>query len=191
MGPRRGLVLPLVPRGDRRILVVSGPNLQLLGTREPEVYGSTTLADIHARLAAVARERGAVVEARQSNHEGDLVTWIGEASRAGFHGVVVNPGGYTHTSVALLDAVRAAGVPVVEVHLSNPDAREEFRHRSLLARACLGRVAGFGAASYELGLLGLLVHLEGPPRGERKSPRRVGGGRARSTLRIVDRKRGA
>ena len=164
MGQRRGLVLPLRPRrrSTLRILVVSGPNLQLLGTREPQVYGTSTLADVHQKLAQLAEKHGVVVEARQSNHEGDLVTWIGEARLAGFHGVVVNPGGYTHTSVALLDAVKASNVPVVEVHLSNPDAREGFRRRSLLARACVGRVAGFGPASYELGLLGLLAHLRAP-----------------------------
>jgi len=147
-----------------KILVVSGPNLQLLGEREPSVYGTTTLVEIHARLAEVAARRGAEIVARQSNHEGDLVTWVGEARRDGFSGVLINPGGYTHTSVALLDAVRACGLPVVEVHLSNPDAREGFRRRSWVARGCVGRVAGFGPRSYELGLEGLLG-VEQQPRG--------------------------
>ncbi len=142
-----------------RVRVVSGPNLQLLGEREPAVYGSTTLGEIHAALTALAAARGASIEARQSNHEGDLVTWVGEARRDGFDGVVINPGGLTHTSVSLLDAVRACELPVIEVHLSNPDAREGFRRRSFVARGCLGRVAGFGPRSYELGLTGLLDHL--------------------------------
>lgn len=142
-----------------RILVLSGPNLQLLGHREPSIYGTTTLREIHEQLARVAGELGASLEARQSNHEGELVTWLGEAGRDGFSGVVINPGGYTHTSVALLDAAKASGLPVIEVHLSNPDARESFRRRSYVARGCLGRVAGFGPLSYELGLRGLLRHL--------------------------------
>lgn len=141
------------------ILVLSGPNLQLLGHREPSIYGTTTLREIHEQLARVAGELGASLEARQSNHEGELVTWLGEAGRDGFSGVVINPGGYTHTSVALLDAAKASGLPVIEVHLSNPDARESFRRRSYVARGCLGRVAGFGPLSYELGLRGLLRHL--------------------------------
>lgn len=142
-----------------RILVLSGPNLQLLGHREPSIYGTTTLREIHEQLARVAGELGASLEARQSNHEGELVTWLGEAGRDGFSGVLINPGGYTHTSVALLDAAKASGLPVIEVHLSNPDARESFRRRSYVARGCLGRVAGFGPLSYELGLRGLLRHL--------------------------------
>ena len=146
-----------------RVRVVSGPNLQLLGEREPTVYGTTTLAEIHAACARLAQERGATIEARQSNHEGDLVTWVGEARRDGFAGVVLNPGGYTHTSVALLDAVRACALPVIEVHLSNPETREGFRRRSYVARGCLGRVAGFGPRSYELGLAGLLDHLLASP----------------------------
>jgi 3-dehydroquinate dehydratase II len=144
-----------------RVLVLSGPNLQLLGTREPSVYGTATLAAIHARLDEIARARGAVVEARQSNHEGELVTWAGEAPSAGFRGLVLNPGAYTHTSLALYDALRAAALPAIEVHLSNPDAREVFRRRSRVAPACLGRVAGFGPLSYELGLLALIAHLRG------------------------------
>ena len=143
-----------------RVRVVSGPNLQLLGEREPTVYGTTTLDLIHVTLTGLAAARGASLEVRQSNHEGDLITWVGEAGRDGFDGIVLNPGGYTHTSIALLDAVRASGRPVIEVHLSNPEAREGFRRRSYVARGCLGRVAGFGPRSYELGLLGLLDHLD-------------------------------
>ena len=170
---RRGEVVTLPRREPPRILVVSGPNLQLLGTREPEVYGTTTLADIHARLTEVAKGHGATIEARQSNAEGDLVTWIGEAGRDGFHGVLVNPGAYTHTSIALFDAAKASGVPLVEVHLSNPDAREAFRRQSYIARAAVGRVAGFGWRSYELGLLGLLAQLGSPPPRSRGSRAKV------------------
>lgn len=144
-----------------RVRVVSGPNLDLLGTREPQVYGTATLDDIHRSLEAAAAARGASVECLQSNHEGDLVTWVGRAGREGFGGVVLNAGGLTHTSVALLDAVRASGVPVVEVHLSNPEAREPYRRRSRIAAACVGKVAGFGPASYVLGLIALLDRLRG------------------------------
>jgi 3-dehydroquinate dehydratase-2 len=139
-----------------RILCISGPNLQLLGTREPAIYGSEKLGDIHARLEARARHLGVEVEARQTNHEGTMVDWIGDASKDGFAGMLLNPGAYTHTSIALLDALRATGVPCVEVHLSNPDAREPFRRRSYVARACVARIAGFGADGYELALDGLV-----------------------------------
>jgi 3-dehydroquinate dehydratase-2 len=139
-----------------RILCISGPNLQLLGTREPDVYGRDTLADIHARLAERARTLGVDAEARQTNHEGAIVDWIGSAPAQGFAGLLVNPGAYTHTSIAILDGLRAVGLPCIEVHLSNPDAREPFRRRSWIARGCVGRVAGFGADSYELALDGLV-----------------------------------
>jgi 3-dehydroquinate dehydratase-2 len=139
-----------------RILCISGPNLQLLGTREPGVYGRTTLAEIHARLEARARALGAEVATRQTNHEGGIVDWIGEAREAGFAGLLLNPGAYTHTSIAIYDALRAVALPCVEVHLSNPDAREPFRRRSYIARACVGRVSGFGPESYELALEGLV-----------------------------------
>jgi 3-dehydroquinate dehydratase-2 len=145
--------------GSVRVLCVSGPNLQLLGTREPEVYGRATLAEIHTRLEARGRELGAQVDARQTNHEGTIVDWIGEAPAAGFVGLLLNPGAYTHTSIAIHDALKAVALPCVEVHLSNPDAREPFRRRSRVARACIGRVAGFGAGSYELALDGLIRHL--------------------------------
>lgn len=146
-----------------RISVISGPNLDRLGTREPAIYGTTTLPEIHAMVEAAARAEGAVAVCRQSNHEGDLVGWIGRAREEGFAGVVLNAGAYTHTSIALLDAIKASGVPVIEVHLSNPDAREPFRRRSRIAPVCLGRVAGFGPRSYVLGLQGLLHHLRPRP----------------------------
>ena len=139
-----------------RVLCVSGPNLQLLGTREPSVYGRDTLGDIHTRLEAAARVLAVEIDARQSNHEGVILDWIGSAPRDGFAGLLINPGAYTHTSIALFDAVRAVSLPCVEVHLSNPEAREPMRRRSYIARACVGRVVGFGADSYELGLAGLV-----------------------------------
>ena len=143
-----------------RVLCISGPNLQLLGTREPEVYGRDTLAEIHERLGVRGRELGANVDTRQTNHEGAIVDWIGAAPGEGVHGFLLNPGAYTHTSIAIYDALRAVALPCVEVHLSNPDAREAFRRRSRIAAACLGRVAGFGAASYALALEGLIAHLK-------------------------------
>jgi 3-dehydroquinate dehydratase-2 len=142
-----------------KILCISGPNLQLLGSREPAVYGRETLAEIHARLAARGRELGASVEARQTNHEGAIVDWIGGAPSDGFGGLLLNPGAYTHTSIAIYDALRAVGLPCVEVHLSNPDGREAFRRRSRVAAACIGRVAGFGGTSYLLALEGLVARL--------------------------------
>lgn len=142
-----------------RILCLSGPNLQLLGTREPEIYGSTTLAEIHDELAKVASARRASVDCRQSNHEGALVDWIGDA-RGKFDGMLLNAGAYTHTSIALRDAISAAAVPCVEVHLSNPEAREVFRRRSRIAPVCIAKVAGFGAASYRIALSALLDRLD-------------------------------
>ncbi len=143
----------------RRILCISGPNLRLLGTREPEVYGKETLDQIHARLAARAGELGATLETVQSNHEGEIVDHIG-AARGRFDGLLINAGAYTHTSIAVLDAVRAVGLPCVEVHLSNPEAREPFRRRSYVAQACIGKVTGFGGDSYLLALEGLVGHLQ-------------------------------
>lgn len=142
-----------------KVLCISGPNLQLLGTREPEVYGREALGEIHTRLQARARSLGAEVEARQTDHEGTIVDWIGSAPTDGFAGLLLNPGAYTHTSLAIYDALRAVGLPCIEIHLSNPDAREAFRRRSRVAPACVGRVAGFGADSYELGLEGLVKWL--------------------------------
>lgn len=135
----------------KSILVINGPNLNLLGKREPGIYGNLTLADIEAQLRARAAELKVGVEFYQSNHEGDLVDRIGQAAGK-FSCIIINPGAYTHTSIAIQDAVRAAGVPTIEVHLSNIAAREEYRHTSLVAPACLGQISGLGANSYLLAL---------------------------------------
>lgn len=140
------------------VLVLHGPNLNLLGTREPEVYGTTTLAEIDAALAERAAARGCAVECHQSNHEGTLLDLL-HGARGRCAGVVLNPGGLTHTSVALRDAIAAVALPVIEVHLTHTDAREPFRRRSLVAPVCAGRVSGFGAWSYYLALDGLLARL--------------------------------
>lgn len=144
----------------RRILVIHGPNLNLLGRREPEVYGRVTLAEIDDRLRTAATALGAHLDTFQSNIEGELVDRIQAAMDDGTDGIVINPAAYTHTSVAVRDALSACGLPAVEVHLSNPETREEFRRISLVADVVAGRVAGFGAASYELGLQGLWNILE-------------------------------
>lgn len=142
-----------------KLLLVNGPNLKRLGLREPEIYGRTTLAELEEALSAEALALGASLTSRQSNSEGDLVTWVGEAGADGFAGVLLNPGAYTHSSYALYDAIRSSGVPVIEVHISNPEAREAFRHRSVIAPACSGKVAGLGVRSYSLALRGLIETL--------------------------------
>ncbi|MBL8077898.1 MAG: type II 3-dehydroquinate dehydratase [Anaerolineales bacterium] len=138
-----------------KILILHGPNLNLLGTREPEVYGSMTLGDIDKKIIRLGKELGAEIKCLQSNHEGALIDALHDA-RTWANGVVFNPGGYTHTSVALRDAISAIVIPVIEVHLSNVYAREEFRHTSLVSAVCKGKVSGFGWRSYELGLRGLV-----------------------------------
>ena len=143
-----------------RILFINGPNLNLLGQRETAVYGRATLADIRRRVATRARKLGAQVDFIQSNHEGVIVDRIGQA-RKRYAAIVINPAAYTHTSVAIRDAISAVGLPAVEVHLSNIHAREEFRHTSLIVPVCQGQICGFGWRSYLLGLQALLDLLEG------------------------------
>ena len=132
-----------------KILVLHGPNLNLLGSREPEVYGRTTLVDIETKVRERAQARGASIEFLQSNQEGDLVGWIQQA-KGEYDVIVLNAAAYTHTSVALRDAISAVGVPTIEIHLSNVHAREEFRHKSLIAPVCRGQIVGFGINSYLL-----------------------------------------
>jgi 3-dehydroquinate dehydratase II len=134
------------------IFVLNGPNLNLLGTREPEIYGTDTLDDIAGRLDDQARVAGADIDFRQSNHEGHLIDWLHEAQAVGAKAVLLNAGGYTHTSIAIHDAIKSVKVPVIEVHLSDPHAREEFRHLSYVGMAALSCFAGHGAQSYELAL---------------------------------------
>jgi 3-dehydroquinate dehydratase-2 len=154
-----------------RALVLHGPNLNLLGTREPGIYGHATLADVDRTVQTHGRAHGITVVCRQSNHEGELIGWLQTAARERFFGVVFNPGAFTHYSIALRDAVAAIDVPVVEVHLSNVHAREEFRRHSVIAPAARGQIAGFGPQSYILGL-DALVALAGRARPRRASSRR-------------------
>lgn len=134
------------------VYVLNGPNLNLLGMREPEIYGSDTLDDIAGRLEDRARELGVGIDMRQSNHEGHLIDWLHEAQAKGARAVILNAGAFTHTSVALHDAVKAINIPVIEVHLSNPQARESFRHHSFISPVARGTVTGLGALGYELAL---------------------------------------
>lgn len=149
--------------GSLRVLVLHGPNLNLLGQREPETYGRRTLAEIDQQLVELAAELDAAIECRQSNHEGELVELIHRAYGR-FDGILINPAAYTHTSVALRDALAGVGLPAVEVHMSNVYARESFRHRSFLAPICVGTLCGFGAGSYMLGLRALIDYLNDRPR---------------------------
>lgn len=140
----------------KKILVIHGPNLNLLGTREPGIYGRVTLAKINQMLKVDAKKIKVTLAIKQSNHEGQIVDWIGRAKKNKFQGILINPAAYTHTSVALRDAVAACGLCVVEVHLSNIYSREEFRHKSLISPVASGTILGFGAKSYTLGLAALL-----------------------------------
>lgn len=142
-----------------KILVLNGPNLNLLGTREPEVYGKQTLADILQTLVAEAEASGVTLETLQSNHEGELIDQVQRAGAEGFLGIIINPGGYTHTSVALRDAIAGVGLPTIEVHLSNIHAREQFRQHSYIAPVAIGQICGFGSLGYSLALRALLSRI--------------------------------
>lgn len=136
----------------KKILILHGPNLNMLGIRQPEIYGDTTLDGINKQLRSLASELDVSVDMLQSNHEGELVTWAQEALAKGYHAIVLNPAAYTHSSIALRDALSATGIPVVEVHLSNIHRREEFRKKSLIAEVAVGQITGFGVNSYLLAL---------------------------------------
>lgn len=142
-----------------QILVINGPNLNMLGVREPSVYGSTTLGDIEQMCMKTAKEVGLTISFRQSNHEGEIVTWIQEAIK-GFDGIVINAAAYTHTSVAILDALKMTGVPIIEVHISNVFAREAFRHHSYISPVATGVICGLGAEGYTLALRALASQLK-------------------------------
>jgi len=142
-----------------KLLVLHGPNLNLLGTREPEVYGSESLVDINNGLHDYARQKGVEVDCYQSNHEGELIDRIHQAKTEGISGIVINPGGLTHTSVSLRDAIAAVSIPVVEVHLSNIQSRESFRHHSFITPVAVGQISGFGAEGYKLAIQGFLSLL--------------------------------
>lgn len=153
---------------SRKILVLNGPNLNLLGTREPAIYGRATLADIGAATTERGRELGFEIDFRQSNSESELVSWIQEA-RSGFAGIIVNAGAYTHTSIAILDALAAVEAPIIEVHLSNIYRRESFRHQSFVSRAATGIVAGLGAKGYELAVEAIAGLAQGADGGRGKT----------------------
>lgn len=143
-----------------KILVLNGPNLQLLGTRKREVYGSTTLEEIRQNLDNIASELGVELDFYQSNHEGDLVDRIGNAKTEGVDGIVINPAAYTHTSIAIRDAIEGVSIPAIEIHLSNIHAREEFRQKSMTAPVCIGQIAGLGPDGYEWALRAMAKHLK-------------------------------
>lgn len=147
-----------------KILFLNGPNLNLLGERQPEIYGRTTLKDIEGMVREAAAKRGAELDFRQSNLEGELVTWL-QQSKGKFDAIVLNAAAYTHTSVALRDAIAAIGIPTIEVHLSNVHAREAFRHRSLIAAVCVGQISGFGSFSYVLALEAAINGIGTPKKG--------------------------
>jgi 3-dehydroquinate dehydratase-2 len=142
----------------KKILVLNGPNLNLLGKRQPDIYGRLTLVQINQKIRALAKELGVDVDIRQSNHEGELVTWIQQAPGQ-FGAIVINPAAYTHSSVAMRDAISAVGIPTIEIHLSNIHKREPFRRHSYIAEAAVGQIAGFGANSYLLGLRAAVARL--------------------------------
>ena len=141
-----------------KILILNGPNLNLLGTRQPDIYGRLTLAQIEKRVRALAKELAVEIDFRQSNNEGELVTWIQQAAGK-FAAIVINPAAYTHTSLAMRDAISAVGVPTIEIHISNIHKREEFRHHSFIAEVAVGQIAGFGLDSYLLGLRAAVARL--------------------------------
>ncbi len=142
-----------------KLLLLNGPNLNLLGTREPEKYGNTTLKDIEEHLKELAQKNNVELDCYQSNHEGDIVDKIQQA-KGNFDGIILNAGGYTHTSVAIRDAISGVQVPTVEIHLTNIHAREEFRHNSLISAVCIGQICGFGAYSYDLGFNAIVNYLK-------------------------------
>ncbi len=142
-----------------KLFVLNGPNLNRLGKREPEIYGKETLKDIKMRLQMLANDYHASIDFRQSNHEGELIDWIHEAEDTGIAGIVFNPGAYTHTSIALRDAIAAVNVPVIEVHISNIHKREAFRHHSMLAAECEGQICGLGTFGYDLALRKFLQQI--------------------------------
>jgi len=142
----------------KQILVLNGPNLNLLGKRQPDVYGRLTLEQVNRKVRALAKELNVDVDIRQSNHEGELVTWIQQAPGR-FDAIVINPAAYTHSSVAMRDAITAVGIPTIEIHISNIHRREPFRHHSFIAEAAVGQIAGFGADSYLLGLRAAVARL--------------------------------
>jgi 3-dehydroquinate dehydratase-2 len=145
-------------KGTWKVLVLHGPNLNLLGIREPQVYGSASLDDINKKVLQWAKKEGVQVEIRQSNSEGELVNWVQEAMGR-YQGIVINPAAYSHTSIALRDALLSTGIPTVEVHLSNIYKRESFRHQSYIADVAVGQISGFGADSYLLGLQAIVDYL--------------------------------